>query len=137
MKLPADKRLDDIFGISEEIQDTLPSTIIEEEQASFEIEDDPDTEEAIELLKRTAITGEQLLDRIKDVAINSEKARDYEVAATLIKSVADVAKTIIEEKRKKQMLDEPPASKVTNNNTLVLHSTEELLRLIHNSKKDV
>lgn len=137
MKLPADKRLDEIFGISEEIQDTLPSTIVNEQpQIASEPETDPDVEDAVELLKRTAITGEGLLDRIKEVAINSEKARDYEVAATLMRSVADVAKTIIQEKQKKQMLEAPPESKVTNNNTLVLQSTEDLLRLIHNSKKD-
>ena len=141
MKLPADKRLDEIFGISEEIADTLPSTIVEEERTQSvydrtESVYDPDTEDAIELLKRTVITGEELLDNMKNVAISSEKARDYEVAAKLMSSVAEVARTIIEEKRKKAMLEAPAESKVTNNNTLVLQSTEDLLRLIHNSKKD-
>jgi len=136
MKLPADRRLDEIFGVSEEIQDTLPSTIVEETTVDVEPETDPDVEEALELLKRTAITGEELLNQIKMVAISSEKARDYEVAATLIRSVSDVAKTIIDEKRKKQMLEAPVESTVTNNNTLVVQSTEDLLRMIHNSKKD-
>jgi hypothetical protein len=136
MKLPADKRLDEIFGISEEIADTLPSTIIEAETVHPEPESDPDSEEAVELLKRLAIKGEDLLDELTLVAKSSEKARDYEVAAGLIRSLSDVAKSIIEEKRKDKMLSAPVEPQTVTNNTLVVQSTEDLIRMIHQQTKN-
>ena len=132
MQLPTDKRLDDIFDTSGEIED-LPVAHEEAQVPAVKtaVEHDPDVEEAIELLKRTAITGEDLFNTIADIATRSENARNYEVAATLMRSVTDIAKTIIEEKRKKAMLEDPPADKVTNNNTLIVQSTEDVLKNIY------
>lgn len=132
MQLPTDRRLDEIFDTAGEIED-LP---VVHEGASVpavkeEVPHDPDVEEAIELLKRTAITGEDLFNTIADIATRSENARNYEVAATLMRSVTDIAKTIIEEKRKKAMLEDPPAERVTNNNTLIVQSTEDVLKNIY------
>ena len=129
MQLPTDKRLDEIFDTAGEIED-LP-VAHEEAQVPAEVEHDPDVEEAIELLKRTAVTGEDLFNTIADIATRSENARNYEVAATLMRSVTDIAKTIIEEKRKKAMLEDPPADRVTNNNTLIVQSTEDVLKNIY------
>ena len=68
------------------------------------------------------------IDGILEVASESEAPRAYEVAAQMIKTVADANKDLIElhEKMKKIRSDTPQAHKNVTNNSLFVGSTKEL-----------
>jgi hypothetical protein len=78
--------------------------------------------------------GQEALNGILDVAGMSQQARSYEVVATLIKSVADANKDLLElSKKKKELLkqDEQKGPATVNNNMFVGNATE-LLKMIKN-----
>lgn len=74
--------------------------------------------------------GQEALDGIMDVAVRSQHPRSYEVAATLIKTISDANKDLLELAKQKKSIDgtnEKPQN-VTNN--LFVGSTAELQKLI-------
>lgn len=74
--------------------------------------------------------GQEALDGIMDVASMSQHPRSYEVAATLIKTISDANKDLLELAKQKKIIeggDEKPQN-VTNN--LFVGSTSELQKLI-------
>lgn len=74
--------------------------------------------------------GQEALTGILEVAGMSQHPRAYEVAATLLKVVADANKDLLElQKRRKELTGEGPAPTTVNNN-LFVGSTAELQALI-------
>lgn len=74
--------------------------------------------------------GQEALTSIVDVAGMSQHPRAYEVVATLLKTVADANKDLLElQKRKKDLTGIGPAPTTVNNN-LFVGSTAELQKLI-------
>jgi hypothetical protein len=74
--------------------------------------------------------GQEALTSIVDVAGMSQHPRAFEVVATLLKTVADANKDLLElQKRKKDLTGIGPAPTTVNNN-LFVGSTAELQKLI-------
>lgn len=74
--------------------------------------------------------GQEALNGILDVAGMSQHPRAYEVAATLVKTIADANKDLLElQKRKKDLTGVGPNPTTVNNN-LFVGSTAELQQLI-------
>lgn len=74
--------------------------------------------------------GQEALTSIVDVAGMSQHPRAYEVVATLLKTVADANKDLLElQKRKRDLTGISPAPTTVNNN-LFVGSTAELQKLI-------
>jgi hypothetical protein len=74
--------------------------------------------------------GQEALSGILDVAGMSQHPRAYEVAAALVKTIADANKDLLElQKRKKDLTGIGPAPTTVNNN-LFVGSTAELQQLI-------
>ena len=74
--------------------------------------------------------GQEALTSIVDVAGMSQHPRAFEVVATLLKTVADANKDLLElQKRKKDLTGINPAPTTVNNN-LFVGSTAELQKLI-------
>lgn len=74
--------------------------------------------------------GQEALSGMLDVAGQSQHPRAYEVIATLVKTVADANKDLLElQKRKKDLTGIGPAPTTVNNN-LFVGSTAELQQLI-------
>ena len=74
--------------------------------------------------------GQEALSGIVDVAGMSQHPRAYEVVATLVKTVADANKDLLElQKRKKDLTGVGPVPTTVNNN-LFVGSTAELQQLI-------
>lgn len=74
--------------------------------------------------------GQEALSGIVDVAGMSQHPRAYEVVATLVKTVADANKDLLElQKRKKDLTGVGPNPTTVNNN-LFVGSTLELQKLI-------
>jgi len=73
--------------------------------------------------------GQSALDGILDIAERTQSARGYEVVATLIKTLSDSSKDLLElSKRKKDLqIDNGPT---TVNNNLFVGSTSELLKML-------
>lgn len=136
-KLPADKRLDEIFGIEEEgaelveAAETLPAVYEEPEV-------DPDIEEQYQGMKDVIGTANELLETMARITANSEKARDFEVATSLLKTVIDARKNVIEERRKILIDQEMKAAPAKEDAppTLVVKSTDELLRMLSHAKME-
>ena len=81
--------------------------------------------------------GNDAIDGILQVASEGESPRAYEVAAQMIKTVADANKDLIElhEKMKKIRSDMPQTQKNVTNNSLFVGSTKELQDLVKDHKK--
>ena len=74
--------------------------------------------------------GQEALSGVLEVAGMSQHPRAYEVAATLVKTIADANKDLLElQKRKKDLTGVGPNPTTVNNN-LFVGSTAELQQLI-------
>lgn len=76
--------------------------------------------------------GQEALNGVLEVAGMSQHPRAYEVAATLVKTMADANKDLMELQRKKKDLQQAAdgAGAKTVNNNLFVGSTAELLKVL-------
>ena len=91
-------------------------------------------------LKEIIDTGNTAIDGILTVASETESPRAYEVAAQMIKNVADVNKDLLEMHNKmKQIRKEDGGQKANNitNNSLFVGSTQELQKLLKQQKQEM
>jgi len=123
-----DKKLSDIFDIK-------PAEIIPE---TFEVvetsnDDDADFEFARRNIKDLAEKGKIAVDNILEVARATDHPRAYEVAATLIKSVGDLNKDLMDlRKKRKLLMDNMSTSspEISVNQAVFVGSTAELIKAI-------
>jgi hypothetical protein len=114
----------------------LEPLVTKQEPDVIEIQQvDSDFEYARTNLINVIEKGQEALNGILDVAAMSQHPRGYEVAATLIKTMADVNKDLLElSKRKKELSGNLKAPSTVNNN-LFVGSTAELQKIL--KKQDV
>jgi hypothetical protein len=95
-----------------------------------------DTEYARENIKNLIDNGNLAVKEILSVANQSEHPRAYEVAATLIKTMADLNKDLLQiQKHKREMNPvEKPQSGINVQNAVFVGSTAELLKQLKNNK---
>lgn len=74
--------------------------------------------------------GQEALSGILEVAGQSQHPRAFEVAATLVKVVADANKDLLELQKRKRELTGQTSGPTTVNNNLFVGSTAELQQLI-------
>lgn len=80
--------------------------------------------------------GMEAATELLDFARQSQSARDFEVVATLIKSVNEANRDLADiMKKKKDHFDEKPEGPQTINNNLYVGTTEDIQKLISNSMK--
>jgi len=77
--------------------------------------------------------GSEALDGILDVAGMSQHPRSYEVVATLIKTLAETNKDLLELSKKKKDIEGDSGKPTTVNNNLFVGSTAELQKLLKQS----
>jgi len=86
-------------------------------------------------LKQLVSTGEEAIEGILKVAQEGDSPRAYEVAATLIKTVSEINKDIIDIHQKMKSMEQ---SKVvqnnTTNNSIFVGSTSDLQDLINSAR---
>lgn len=78
--------------------------------------------------------GNEALDGILNVADQSQNPRSYEVVATLIKTMAETNKDLLELTKKKRDLQNEHGNPKTINNNLFVGSTAELQKLLKNNE---
>ena len=117
-----------------------------EEQLPVVAEEKNDAEQDFELarknLQELAKKGNKALDELIMLAKNSEHPRAYEVVATLIKTLADTNKDLLDTRKKKLDIDKargasPNSDAKTVNNNLFVGSTAELQKFLKDRAKNL
>jgi len=117
-----------------------------EEQLPAVVEETNDAEQDFELarknLQELAKKGNKALDELIMLAKNSEHPRAYEVVATLIKTLADTNKDLLDTRKKKLDIDKargasPNSDAKTVNNNLFVGSTAELQKFLKDRAKNL
>ena len=100
-----------------------------------------DTEFARKNIKELIAKGTTAMDNLLQIANASEHPRAFEVAAGLIKNIADMNKDLLElQKRKRDLDPNKDALKNNNNggvnvsNAVFVGNTTELMKLLKNNK---
>lgn len=122
--------------------------VVEQHQEKEEplqiIEENTDAEHDFELarknLQELAKKGNKALDELILLAQNSEHPRAYEVVATLIKTLADTNKDLLDARKRKIDIDKargvsPSEGSKTVNNNLFVGSTSELQKFLRERAK--
>ena len=117
-----------------------------EEQFPAVVEETNDAEQDFELarknLQELAKKGNKALDELIMLAKNSEHPRAYEVVATLIKTLADTNKDLLDTRKKKLDIDKargasPNGDAKTVNTNLFVGSTAELQKFLKERAKNL
>ena len=95
-----------------------------------------DYEYARNRLRSIMDKGEMALDEIMSVASQSQQPRAYEVVATMVKTLSDSGKDLLELSKRKQDLQQDKGGPSTVNNNLFVGSTSELLKMLKKADAD-
>lgn len=121
--------------MSDEISKTLGLTPLESIEP--EVQEIPQIESDYEYARGNMINviekGQEALSGILEVAAMSQHPRSYEVAASLIKTMADVNKDLLDLTKKKMDISGELGQPKTINNNLFVGSTAELQRMLKNN----
>lgn len=94
-----------------------------------------DFQEVRKNLRNLIATGEEAIEGILKVAQEGDSPRAYEVAATLIKTVSEINKDIIDiHQRMKSMEQSKVVQNNTTNNSIFVGSTSDLQDLINSAR---
>tara|TARA_Y100001963_G_C6652006_1_gene386169 strand:- start:126 stop:527 length:402 start_codon:yes stop_codon:yes gene_type:complete len=74
--------------------------------------------------------GQEAVNGILDVCMDSQHPRAYEVAGQLIKHVADTTDKLVDLQKKMKDLDEDQSTKNVTNNSLFVGSTADLQKML-------
>lgn len=131
------KNLDNIFNIdSEEI--TVDIEPVEKMVCSDDSSEQNDISKDYEYTRKQLYAlikkGQSALDDVIELANATEQPRAYEVAAQMLKNIADVTDKLLTLQEKVKNIKEPTkgASPTTVNNALFVGSTLELQKLLKN-----
>jgi len=129
-----EKNLNEVFDIEPVV---IESEIVSERKESYESKKvDRDFEEIRSNLKEVIDRGNEAIDGILQVASETESPRAYEVAAQMIKTVADANKDLLDiHKKLKDVKQEKTTVHNTTNQSLFVGSTKELQMFLKEQKK--
>jgi hypothetical protein len=123
--MKTDKSLADIFDINPIGTQSLPAPIIVQSDI------DSDFEFARKNIRELAEKGKVAVDNILQVASATDHPRAYEVAANLLKSMADINKDLIElQKKKRDLTPQKDQPQITVDKAVFVGSTSDLIKQI-------
>ena len=123
--MKTDKSLADIFDINPISTQSLPAPIIVQSDI------DSDFEFARNNIRELAEKGKVAVDNILQVASATDHPRAYEVAANLLKSMADINKDLIElQKKKRDLTPQKDQPQITVDKAVFVGSTSDLIKQI-------
>lgn len=142
-----DKKLSELFDIEPTISDVDPKN--ENKEQTLEVVQvqpvntvEQDAEFARTNIKSLINSGSVAMNELLVVARDSQHPRAYEVAANMLKSLADLNKDLLEiQKKKRDLLIVPGQQNTDPNNVNIdkavfVGSTSDLLKLIKQSNKE-
>jgi hypothetical protein len=123
--MKTDKSLADIFDINPIGTQSFPAPIIVQSDI------DSDFEFARNNIRELAEKGKVAVDNILQVASATDHPRAYEVAANLLKSMADINKDLIElQKKKRDLSPQKEQPQITVDKAVFIGSTSDLIKQI-------
>jgi len=123
--MKTDKSLADIFDINPIGTQSLPAPIVVQSDI------DSDFEFARNNIRELAEKGKVAVDNILQVASATDHPRAYEVAANLLKSMADINKDLIElQKKKRDLTPQKDQPQITVDKAVFVGSTSDLITQI-------
>ena len=123
--MKTDKSLADIFDINPIGTQNLPAPIVVQSDV------DSDFEFARNNIRELAEKGKIAVDNILQVASATDHPRAYEVAANLLKSMADINKDLIElQKKKRDLMPQKEQPQITVDKAVFVGSTSDLIKQI-------
>jgi len=126
-KKSVEEKLEDALNITNDIveaQEVLPPQVVTDNGDKEE-----DFTKARENIAKLIEKGEQAVDGILQLAKESEHPRAYEVASTLIKTMVEANKELLDVHKQKKDLEKEDyqgPTKAVQNNTVFVGSTKEL-----------
>ena len=123
--MKTDKSLADIFDINPIGTQSLPAPTVVQSDI------DSDFEFARNNIRELAEKGKVAVDNILQVASATDHPRAYEVAANLLKSMADINKDLIElQKKKRDLTPQKEQPQITVDKAVFVGSTSDLIKQI-------
>ena len=120
-----DKNLSQIFDIAPLTPKAMPAPVIVQSEV------DSDFEFARNNIRDLAEKGKIAVDNILQVASATDHPRAYEVAANLLKSMADINKDLIElQKKKRDLMPKNEQPTITVDKAVFVGSTADLIKQI-------
>jgi len=131
-----EKNMEEIFRLSDETKSMI-EVINDDREVTpvqkMDLTDDDvidDYQYARENLKGIIESAQQSIDDLSSIASTSESPRAYEVLSTLMKTIVDANKDLLELQRKVKLLKEDSGQPKNVTNALFVGSTSELQKLI-------
>lgn len=119
------KKLDELFNLEDTSE---PFPLIKKTEADLKVDD---FELARSTMRDLIFKNNSVIDKVVDLAQNSESARVYEVAGQLIKAQSEVAKDLMNLHKQKKEVDIDSGDKITTQNNIVFAgSTSDLMKMI-------
>lgn len=120
-----DKNLSQIFDIAPLTPKAMPAPVVVQSEV------DSDFEFARNNIRELAEKGKIAVDNILQVASATDHPRAYEVAANLLKSMADINKDLIElQKKKRDLMPQKEQPTITVDKAVFVGSTTDLIKQI-------
>jgi len=137
-----DEKMENFFNVESTKEENFPVNYEKNPPAVFEdLEKDlkADYEKTRENLDELIEKGKHALDDILSIARESERGRDFEVAATLLKTVVDANEKVIDlHKKIREITNHKTKENTTIKNALFVGSTAELAKMVKELKeKDI
>jgi hypothetical protein len=139
------KKMDEIFNLPPSIIENVDNDIVEfspNPQSSHElstlldIDLKTDYEKTRDNIDSLIAKGTEAIDDMLAIARQSEKARDFEVAGNMIKTVVDASKELLEIQKKMRDITGKKENLTQNiKNAVFVGSTTELLKAMKDIKK--
>jgi hypothetical protein len=107
---------------NEIVETNPPENDMEQAHGDFDV--------AREAMLNSIEVGQDALDKLSDLAAGSQHPRAFEVLATMINTIGNMSKDLVNlHKQKKDLIQKPDDGPKTINNNLVI-STNDLLKMI-------
>lgn len=137
-----DKNMEEIFDVPQENSNILPKPIKKEIIKHESLDNDlkNDYEKSRETYHELIDKGKEAMDDLLTIAKDSEKARDFEVAATILKNLIEANDKLIDiHKKVRDIINYKPEKETTTiKNALFVGSTTELSKLVKElNQKDI
>lgn len=130
------QNLSEIFDIEPIREEPKSELVVQEVETSSDL--DSDLKLARSNIRELLQKSDGAIDNLLKVAEESEHPRAYEVAATLIKTMADLNKDLIDiQKKRKELTGISPKenNSISVDKAVFVGSTTDLIKMIKNNKE--
>lgn len=131
------QNLSEIFDIEPIREEPKSELVVQEVETSSDL--DSDLKLARSNIRELLQKSDGAIDNLLKVAEESEHPRAYEVAATLIKTMADLNKDLIDiQKKRKELTGVSPKenNSISVDKAVFVGSTTDLIKMIKNNNKE-